>query len=212
MPNPPPEEGWALPPGWTAPNYSKGFYVLGLDLGTRAGWSVLTHEGALLDWGAWDMAPDKWALPSFRFVKYGGLLKHKIEQFQRRRPLLVGFELVPTLHVFNGTHAAAIHLGQRAKMVEVCDTLGVPYEGQHLGKVKKMATGSGNAGKLEMVDAANTRWPTLNLGAGNADEADSLWVAEHLLVVNHFKPAWREWPDKTTTTTKRRARKTKGRA
>jgi Holliday junction resolvasome RuvABC endonuclease subunit len=66
--------------------------------------------------------------------------------------------------------------------IVTCERLGLPYSIINVGKVKKHATGKGNAKKPEVQAAALGRWG-LDLGE---DEADASWSAAYALDHNLF--------------------------
>jgi len=61
--------------------------------------------------------------------------------------------------------------------VLTCERLGLPWSMVHLSKLKKHATGKGNAKKPEMQAAAKARWGK-DLGE---DEADAAWAGAFAL-------------------------------
>lgn len=110
--------------------------------------------------------------------------------------LAVGYEEVRR---HQGVDAAHVYGGIVAVIASWCEEQGIPYQGQPVGTVKKLATGNGAAGKGAMVIAANAQWDmdipinrqTLtgkdgketicySFPGGGDNEADSLWIAETL--------------------------------
>lgn len=75
-----------------------------------------------------------------------------------------------------GTSAAHVYGGLVSAFTALCEEREVPYQGQPVGTVKKLATGKGNASKAAMIAAAEERWSV----ACEEDEADALWVADAL--------------------------------
>lgn len=76
-----------------------------------------------------------------------------------------------------GTTAAHIYGGIVAVLQTVCEKDMLRYYAIPVATVKRTATGKGNAGKPEMVEAANRQWH-LDLDLSDDDEADALWIAQ----------------------------------
>ncbi|TWA97534.1 hypothetical protein FBZ96_106593 [Bradyrhizobium stylosanthis] len=68
--------------------------------------------------------------------------------------------------------------------VLTCERLALPWSMLHLSKLKKHATGKGNAKKPEMQAAAKARWGK-DLGE---DEADAAWAGAYGLDSDLFRP------------------------
>ncbi len=66
--------------------------------------------------------------------------------------------------------------------IVTCERLGLPYSIINVGKLKKHATGKGNAKKPEMQAAALSRWG-VELGE---DESDAAWAGAYALDHNLF--------------------------
>lgn len=105
-----------------------------------------------------------------RFLRARRML---IELLDGREIRALGYEEVRR-HV--GTSAAHVYGGIIAVITSVCEERGVPYQGQPVGTVKKLATGKGNADKNAMMRAAHARWSGYT--SSNDNEADALWIAE----------------------------------
>lgn len=136
--------------------------VLGLDLGTRCGWALA--EGGQIVSGVWDLRPRRFEGGGMRLVR---LRRHLAELGPGR----VFFEEVRR-HL--GTDAAHVYGGMLGIVSAWCEEAGVPYAGVPVGTVKRRATGRGNAGKGEMVEAARVAFGRPDLASD--DEADALWV------------------------------------
>lgn len=95
-----------------------------------------------------------------------------IELLDGREIEAVGYEEVRR-HA--GTSAAHVYGGLIAVITAVCEEREIPYQGQPVGTVKKLATGKGNASKTAMVRAAEDRW---SMTVSDDNEADALYVAE----------------------------------
>ena len=73
-----------------------------------------------------------------------------------------------------GVDAAHIYGGIVAVITGRCERQGTPYCGIPVGTIKKLATGKGNAGKDEMVEAARRLYPDQNVIDDN--QADALCI------------------------------------
>lgn len=142
---------------------------LGLDLGTHAGWAVISPfkgRGTVLGSGAWDcsikVGHDS---PSLRFEKFS----MQLDGWLALGPTRVFYELVRR---HKGVEAAHVYGALRAKMQERCDYFGVPYEGIDVGTIKKHVAGKGNASKADMIRAVEL----LGWKPQSEDEADAIGV------------------------------------
>lgn len=87
------------------------------------------------------------------------------------KPGMLAFEEVRR---HQGVDAAHIYGGIIAVITEECERRSIPYMGIPVGTIKKRATGKGNAGKPEMMDAVRREWPGWD---GDDNEADARWIA-----------------------------------
>lgn len=138
--------------------------VLGLDLGTRCGWALA--EGGQVVSGVWDLRPRRFEGGGMRLVR---LRRHLAELAPGR----VFFEEVRR-HL--GTDAAHVYGGMLGIVSAWCEESSVAYAGVPVGTVKRRATGKGNAGKGQMVEAARRAFGRPELVS--EDEADALWVMQ----------------------------------
>jgi crossover junction endodeoxyribonuclease RuvC len=147
-----------------------GDMIVGIDPATACGWALLTDGGARVASGVWDLKSRRHEGGGMRFLRARRML---IELLDGREIRAVGYEEVRR-HV--GTSAAHVYGGLVAVITSVCEERGIPYQGQPVGTVKKMATGKGNASKADMVRAAAARFGGYDSGDDN--EADALFIAE----------------------------------
>lgn len=144
---------------------------IGIDPGSNCGWAVLDEGGARVASGTWKLTGGRFDGAGMRFVR----LDRNVRELLSTTPeAVVGFEEVRR-HM--GTDAAHIYGGVVATVTRVCEELQVPYAGVPVGTVKKHGTGKGNAGKLEMVEAAEARW---DVRVADDNEADALWIADSM--------------------------------
>ena len=76
-----------------------------------------------------------------------------------------------------GTDAAHIYGGLQGQLTAWCEERGIPYQGIPVGSIKKHATGKGNAGKDEMIIAAQQA----GLMSTDDNEADAWWLLDLVL-------------------------------
>lgn len=141
--------------------------VIGIDPGTKCGWCV-RHDGGGMDSGTWNLKGGRFEGGGMRFLR---MRQHIAELLDTTKPTLVAFEEVRR---HQGVDAAHIYGGIIAVITEECERRKVPYMGIPVGTIKKRATGKGNAGKPDMMDAARREWPGWT---GDDNEADARWIA-----------------------------------
>jgi Holliday junction resolvasome RuvABC endonuclease subunit len=125
--------------------------------------------------GVWDLKPSRHEGGGMRWVRLEKYLNELIGVWRGPAPFRLGYEEVRR-HA--GTDAAHIYGGVVATIQRICEGKQMPYLGLPVGTVKKLATGKGNAGKPEMIQAATAHWPLVTVRDDN--EADALWIAEVL--------------------------------
>ena len=138
--------------------------ILTLDLGQRTGWSLRTTDG-LTTSGTAEFKPGRFeggGMPFLRFRRWLTELKTAVVSIDA-----LYFE---ELRSHAGTSAAHVYGGFLATLTAWCEHHSVPYSGVPVGTIKKYITGKGNAGKAEVIAAAQA------LGHQPADdnEADAL--------------------------------------
>lgn len=144
---------------------------IGIDPGTNCGWAVLADDGTRIASGVWDMSSGRHEGGGMRYLR---ARRHMWDLLNSRLgDVVVAYEEVSR---HRGVAAAHVYGGIVAQVTAVCEERGVAYSGRPVGSVKKHATGKGNASKGAMVYAAIARWG----GTPTDDEADALWIADHL--------------------------------
>lgn len=143
--------------------------ILSLDLGTKTGWAISAHES-----GVWDLSPRRFQGSGMRFVTFRQHLRKVLEGVD-----LVYFEEVRR-HL--GVDAAHVYGGLMAVLTEECETRKIPYEGIPVGTIKKHGTGSGNAPKDKMIEAAKRLFPEARIVDDN--HADSLVLLHYAIHLN----------------------------
>lgn len=142
--------------------------ILGMDLGTTAGWALLDLEGRRLASGVIDCSFDRWEGASLRGLKFEAGLRTLLAE---HAPGAAVYELVRR---HKGAEAAHVYGDLQGILLRVTAQAGLPLAKVSVGTVKKHATGKGNASKAAMVKAARARW---GHDPKSDDEADALWMA-----------------------------------
>lgn len=138
--------------------------VLALDLGTTTGWAVRDTSGMITSGNA-SFKPGRFEGGGMRYLRFTRWL----DEIARLVGAigLINYEEVRR-HV--GTDAAHVYGGLMGTMQAWCELRGIPYRGVPVGTIKRHATGKGNAGKPEMIAAAEARGFTV----ADDNQADAL--------------------------------------
>jgi len=145
--------------------------ILGVDLGTNCGIAICdlnkdkTVEDQLIIAGIWDLSIGPYDAGPIRHLR--------LRQFLAvTQPDLISYENVkytPSMGSFQGKMSPAVIVARAATAQEFLGGLkvtlttwahgrGVPTQSQDIGSIKKFATGSGVASKLDMIKAANKQF------------------------------------------------------
>ena len=84
---------------------------------------------------------------------------------------------------WEGSHAAKAFCGLRAIVLMECQTRGIIVLTAEVKSIKKHATGSGNAKKQDMIDAAWKRW---GIRAVDDNEGDALCLLSLAIQYNEL--------------------------
>ncbi len=142
---------------------------LSLDLAMNCGWCKRTGD-VINGSGAWDLRPKRFEGGGMRFMRF----ENNLRQLHEMEPLkLIAYEEVRR-HM--GVDAAHCYGGFQAYLLAFVEKHSIPLTAYPVGTIKKLATGKGNAGKVQMLDAAREKWPELNITCH--DEADALWISQ----------------------------------
>jgi hypothetical protein len=159
-------------------------HVLGLDLGTQTGWGWL-RDGKRYDSGVWNCKPPK-GKPGIRLTRFHSYLLGAIERVRYKLDLTEGQLLVAyEASSFQRGPAREVWWGLYAMLRYVCDPREIPCVGIPVATIKRRATGSGRASKVEMIKEAIGGFGVLD---PDHNEADALWCAQ---------VAWESWKSKT---------------
>lgn len=145
--------------------------ILALDLGTTTGFAVQL-DGDMITSGWWSFKPQRFEGGGMRYLRFqqklnwmyensGGIDEVYFEEVRRHK----------------GVDAAHVYGGLLAVLTSWCEAHSVPYSGIPVGTIKKHATGRGNAGKEDMMNAAAARGWTCD----NDDECDAMWLLDYVL-------------------------------
>lgn len=136
-----------------------------LDLATRTGYA--SYASGVVTSGTfccYERPKDDWGKRFFRFRNW---LRDWLEQ---EKPERLAYEDVRR---WSSGDAAKAYCGLRAIMLLECHIRSIPVDGLAVGSIKKHATGSGRAGKQQMIEAARKRW---GVEPEDDNEADALCI------------------------------------
>ena len=168
----------------------KAHYIIGLDLGTKCGWAVLSNgvlseKGARLGSGTWDFSVKRHEGGGMRYVRFANALRELLSKWSfacitNGDSVHVAFEEVRR---HRGVSAAHVYGGLMATLQAVLEDREskIPYISIPVGTIKKHATGKGNASKEQMITAAKKQWQVEGWELKDDNEADALWVASAYL-------------------------------
>jgi len=125
--------------------------ILALDLATKTGWAVMLPAWQKPETGVQKFELQRGESPGMRFLRFRRWLEELVRLY------------APSLIVFEQTHhrggaATEIAVGFSTRVQEVAAMLGAEHVAVHSATLKKHATGSGRAGKDEMIQEATRRW------------------------------------------------------
>jgi len=141
--------------------------ILALDCGTKTGYAtnLLNGEGS----GVVDFKPKARESGGMRFLRFASWLS---EMFDLVKPDLVVYEMPHN----RGGSATEVLNGMVAIVQKECASRGIEYTTVHSATLKKFATGSGRAGKEDMIHKAIE---VFNKRILDDNEADALWLLEY---------------------------------
>ena len=144
--------------------------ILALDLGTTTGFAMQYGEGQRTS-GWWSFKPQRFEGGGMRYLRF----RQKLDWMHANGDIdQVYFEEV---RGHKGVDAAHVYGGLLAVLTAWCEEHAIPYLGVPVGTIKRHATGSGNASKMEMMKAATRKaW-----AFDNDDECDALWLLDYVL-------------------------------
>lgn len=143
--------------------------LLALDIATKTGWKTETASGT------WDLKPNRGESESMRVVRFRSKVKD-----------MVGMESIDIIAYERpaGMHKSSIMVA--SEMVGVlkllCEELKLNLCCYSANEIKKFATGKGNAGKPQMIEAA------IKLGFNPADDNEADAIHLYNMVMNELNP------------------------
>ena len=146
--------------------------VLGLDLSTHTGWAVRTASGRI-ESGVQEFDKRRGESDGIRFLRFRKWLNELIDLSGACKGSgIIGYEQAH----HRGGYATALCVGLQTLVLETAAERGLEHVSVHTATLKKWATGSGRAGKEEMMAAAGKKHPTIELLDDN--HADALLVLD----------------------------------
>lgn len=143
--------------------------LIGIDAGTKTGWAIADTSGRIVESGVMDFTKRRGESNGALFLKFRRWLSELLSD-KTRPPFLVCYEQAH----HRGGPATEIGVGLATRIQEICTEYGYEYIPVHTGTLKKSATGSGSAGKEQMIERA-----ARHLGRQPIDdnEADAVHLA-----------------------------------
>ena len=147
--------------------------IICLDLGTTTGWATQTSSGRVLS-GTISFKPQRFEGGGMRYLRF--------EKWLNEILIVLGtidavyFEEVRR-HL--GVDAAHAYGGFMAALTSWCERNKIPYSGVPVGTIKKHATGKGNAGKNDMIDAVRAKGHSPE----DDNEADAIALLYYVKVI-----------------------------
>lgn len=148
--------------------------ILALDLGTCTGWALQPRAGGPVTSGTQSFKPGRYEGGGMRYLRFRGWLN------SLRASVEVHAVYFEEVRNHKGVDAAHIYGGLLAHLTAWCEQNKIPYQGVPVGTIKKSWTGSGNAGKAAMVEAARSR----GFQPVDDNEADALAILHYALALD----------------------------
>lgn len=136
--------------------------ILALDMATSTGWACSVNGETF--YGTIDLSLKRGESPGMRFLRFGAWLRETKNLMGE-----IGLIVYEQPH-HRGGAATQIAVGLETKVQEYAAKIGAETLPLHTARLKKWATGAGNANKEAMVEKAKK----LGYDPKNDDEADAL--------------------------------------
>jgi len=143
--------------------------ILALDIATKTGWA---HSCGVS--GVFDLSIKRDESVGMRLLRFRNRLK---EIYDLEGVDLIAYEKLAAAYG-NRQQALVVQAGLQGTMQAWAEENGVEYVGFNPGTIKKHATGKGNAGKKQMIKAAEKKWPAMQGAIISHDHADALWILD----------------------------------
>jgi Holliday junction resolvasome RuvABC endonuclease subunit len=144
--------------------------ILALDVATKTGWALgnltsLTGQTECIG-GTWNFSPKRDESGGMRLLRFKSKVK---EIITLEKPDIVVFERTAGRHV----NAIIIQAELHGVLKSLLDDNGIEYKAYSAPEIKKFATGKGNAGKPQMVQACTHK---LGIVPEDDNHADAIWM------------------------------------
>ena len=146
--------------------------IIGLDCASKTGFAI-SERGKIIESGVQDFTKKRGESNGLMFLRFRKWLKELVELTS---PDLLAYERAH----FRGGAATEICVGLQTRVQEMAVEFNIPCAPVATGTLKKFATGIGNAGKPEMMEASIKH---LHRNPIDDNEADavfiSLWASDN---------------------------------
>lgn len=122
--------------------------IIAFDLGTHCGWASRGFKGVIRS-GVEHLTTKRDQGGGMRYLRFKQFLEKNLLG-NPGEDLIVVYEEVRR---HQGVAAAHVYGGLKAILIYICEENNIPYESVPVQTIKKFATGKGNAGKPQMIDA-----------------------------------------------------------
>jgi len=141
--------------------------ILALDVATKTGWAHTDSTG-----GVWDFSVKRDESGGMRLLRFKGKLK---EIFALTTVDIVVYEAAR--HAAPGMQGALVVQSEmQGVLKEWCECEKLLYKGYSPTEIKKHAIGKGRGSKDVITEAAEKRWPDIEIIDHN--HADALWLLD----------------------------------
>lgn len=139
--------------------------ILALDVATKCGWCTATASGT------WTLTPKKDESKGMRLIRFKAKLKEMVDL---EKIDLIIFEAAAVYGKFPNFVEMELH----GVLKLFCEENHINYTAVAVTEIKKHATGKGNAGKVQMIEAAKAK---LGYTGTDDNEADAMWIFNYAL-------------------------------
>jgi Holliday junction resolvasome RuvABC endonuclease subunit len=137
--------------------------ILALDVATKTGWAC--DEGS----GVWNLKTKSDESGGMRLIRF----RAKLAELHSLNPIdVVVFERPAGRNALAIIRQSELH----GVLKTFCEDNQIEYRSYSATEIKKHATGKGNAGKPQMIQAAKEKFPSVQLVDDN--HADALWLLD----------------------------------
>ena len=146
----------------------RNLHILAIDPATHCGWA---HSNGIR--GTWDLSIRRDESAGMRLIR----LRGKLNEIKN----IAGVDLLVFEAARNAgprMQGAVVVQSELQSVIKVwCEDSRIQYRAYSPSEIKKFATGKGNAGKTDMIDAAERRFGTMFQDREH-DLVDALWLLE----------------------------------